>query len=221
LVSALNEVISIKSELNILCNEEGKRIPCDVSIENDELYISYNEGELFEYHRQDINSLLIQKTLFHEKQNVIENCLFGVDINPNSVNICRLRLWIELLKNAYYTAESKYKQLETLPNIDINIKQGNSLISRFSLDADLSRALKSIKYSIEDYRSFVRDYKNATDKETKRGFEKLIEQIKKDFRTEINKNDPKVQLLSKKSGELYNLLNQARVFELTEKEKKE
>ena len=44
----------------------------------------------------------IQKTLFHEKQSLIENSLFGVDINPNSVKICRLRLWIELLKHAYY-----------------------------------------------------------------------------------------------------------------------
>ena len=61
----------------------------------------------------------LQKALFHEKQTLIENCLFGVDINPNSVKICRLRLWIELLKNAYYKNAT---ELETLPNIDINIK---------------------------------------------------------------------------------------------------
>ena len=93
--------------------------------------------------------------MFHEKVTIIENCLFGVDINPNSVNICRLRLWIELLKNAYYTKESNYTELETLPNIDINIKQGNSLISRFKLETDLKKALKTIKYSIEDYKMFV------------------------------------------------------------------
>ncbi|MFW5701217.1 MAG: Eco57I restriction-modification methylase domain-containing protein, partial [Cyclobacteriaceae bacterium] len=74
----------------------------------------------------------IQETLFHEKQTIIENCLFGVDINPNSVKICRLRLWIELLKNAYY--KNGTEELETLPNIDINIKCGNSLISRFDLN---------------------------------------------------------------------------------------
>ena len=222
LVSALNEIIAIKSELGILCDRKGNRLrEYSVEVVNDELIVSINADDFFEYVPGNQESQRVQEALFHEKQTLIENCLFGVDINPNSVKICRLRLWIELLKNAYYTAESKYKELETLPNIDINIKQGNSLISRFSLDADLSKALKSIKYSIEDYRGFVNDYKNATDKETKRGFEKLIEQIKKDFRTEIGKNDPKVQLLSKKSGELYNLLNQARVFEPTEKEKKE
>ena len=222
LVSALNEIIAIKSELGILTDSHGNRLrEYAVEVVNDELIVSTGHNEFFEYKPGNKESQRIQETLFHEKQTLIENCLFGVDINPNSVKICRLRLWIELLKNAYYTSDSKFTELETLPNIDINIKQGNSLISRFPLDADLSKSLKSIKYSIDDYRAFVNNYKNATEKEVKRGFEKLIEQIKKDFRTEIGKNDPKVMLMSKRSGELYNLLNQARVFEPTEKEKKE
>ena len=102
--------------------------------------------------------------MFHEKQIIIENCLFGVDINPNSVKICRLRLWIELLKNAYYKTPT---ELETLPNIDINIKNGNSLISRFALDSDLKTALKKSKISIEDYKNAVSNYRNATTKEQK------------------------------------------------------
>ena len=101
----------------------------------------------------------IQETLFHEKQTIIENCLFGVDINPNSVKICRLRLWIELLKNAYYRTNTN--ELETLPNIDINIKCGNSLISRFGLDADLKDALKKSKLSIGAYKNAVKTYRNA------------------------------------------------------------
>ncbi len=222
LVSALNEVIAIKSELHVLMDRHGKLLrDYAVEVVNDELIVSTGDHEFFEYKPGNKESQRVQEALFHEKQTIIENCLFGVDINPNSVKICRLRLWIELLKNAYYTEKSKFKELETLPNIDINIKQGNSLISRFPLDADLSKALNSIKYSIDDYRGFVNDYKNATDKDAKRGFEKLIEQIKKDFRTEISKNDPKVQQLNKKSGELYNILNQVYAFELSDKEKKE
>ena len=222
LVSALNEIIAIKSELNILSDRSGKVLRgYSVEVINDELIISIDHSEFFEYKPGNKESQRVQEALFHEKQTIIENCLFGVDINPNSVKICRLRLWIELLKNAYYTGESKYIELETLPNIDINIKQGNSLISRFSLDADLSKALKSIKYSIDDYRSFVNNYKNATDKEEKRGFEKLINQIKTDFRTEIGKNDPLLLKKNKLGGELYNLVNQAPVFEPTENEKKE
>lgn len=119
----------LKSELGILADENYNILPCVIEIENDELYISNANGELFDYIRKDPNSLRIQKSIFHEKETLIENCLFGVDINSNSVNICRLRLWIELLKNAYYTEDG---ELQTLPNIDINIKCGNALISRFS-----------------------------------------------------------------------------------------
>ena len=102
-----------------------------------------------------------KRALFHEKQTIIENCLFGVDINPNSVKICRLRLWIELLKNAYYTAESGFTELETLPNIDINIKQGNSLLSKFSLTEDLSDVFKRQKFSLRTYKNAVRAYKDS------------------------------------------------------------
>lgn len=109
--------------------------------------------------------------MFHQKQTIIENSLFGVDINPKSVLICRLRLWIELLKNAYYK-EAAYTELETLPNIDINIKCGNSLLSRFPLDADLTKALKSIKYDIKAYRGFVNEYKNEKSRDVKRGLQK-------------------------------------------------
>ncbi|RXJ49571.1 type IIG restriction enzyme/methyltransferase [Gelidibacter gilvus] len=144
LVSALNELIVIKNELGILVDAKGLPLSCDIEIVNDELYVLDNNGLLFEYIPGHKESTRIQHTLFHQKQSLIENCLFGVDINPNSVKICRLRLWIELLKNAYYTTENK---LQTLPNIDINIKCGNSLISRFNLDDDLKDAFKGKKFS--------------------------------------------------------------------------
>ncbi len=186
LVSALNELIAIKSELHILVDEQGKHLPCDVTIENDELYISDASGELFEYYRNDPNSLRIQKTIFHEKQNIIENSLFGVDLNPNSVNICRLRLWIELLKNAYYTIEG---ELQTLPNIDINIKNGNSLVSRFSLQDSLKAAFKNkdIVYSIEDYKRAVNDYKHTNSKNKKREVLEIIDTIKNTFKSTLDK----------------------------------
>lgn len=276
LVSALNEFIAIKYELGIFADSQGNRIR-DYSIEivNDELLVTDYEGNIFEYKMQSgkpLNTAIqqLQKTLFHEKQTIIENCLFGVDINPNSVKICRLRLWIELLKSAYYrqddssdgtvghrlnydssdlydeddskstsshqsqrshqshqsqqsyqSQKSQFRQLETLPNIDINIKCGNSLLSRFALDADLSKALKSVKYDIKAYRGFVDEYKNCKSREVKRELQRILDSIKNDFRTEINKNDPKVQRLSRVSGELFTLLNQTSAFELTEKEKKD
>jgi len=140
LVSALNEIIAVKSELDILCYRNGNRIRnYTVDIVNDEIIITDKETEeIFEYRLNEKGRPVdylqeIQGAMFHEKETIIENCLFGVDINPNSVNICRLRLWIELLKNSYYTKESGYTTLETLPNIDINIKCGNSWLAVFRL----------------------------------------------------------------------------------------
>jgi hypothetical protein len=217
LVSALNEIIAIKNDLKILQDREGKRLKEYVfEVVNDELIVTDEDGELFEYNPTNRESQRIQETLFHEKQTLIENCLFGVDINPNSVKICRLRLWIELLKNAYYKNES---ELETLPNIDINIKCGNSLISRFELDADLKKALKSSKWTIDSYKIAVDTYRNAQNKEQKRAMEKLIDDIKSDFRSEISLNDPKVKKYNKLQGEIFGMTNQTQMFELTKREK--
>jgi hypothetical protein len=160
LVSALNEIIAIKSDLGILADCEGKRLRgYSVTIENDELIVT-TDDQIFEYHYKDGESQRVQETFFHEKETIIENCLFGVDINSKSVAICRLRLWIELLKNAYYRRGSD--QLETLPNIDINIKCGNSLVSRFAISGNpniLPGDRKKLKELTERYRRHVFDYK--------------------------------------------------------------
>ncbi|MHB1107386.1 MAG: DUF7149 domain-containing protein [Lutibacter sp.] len=217
LVSALNELIAIKNDLKILADREGKSLHrYEVEVVNDELIVTDEEGELFEYNPNNKESQRIQETLFHEKQTLIENCLFGVDINPNSVKICRLRLWIELLKNAYYKNAT---ELETLPNIDINIKCGNSLVSRFAIDADLSQALKKSKWNIDSYRIAVDTYRNAENKAQKREMEKLIADIKSDFRSEITLNDTKAKKLRKLSGDLLMLTTQTQLFEMGKKEK--
>jgi adenine-specific DNA-methyltransferase len=217
LVSALNEMIAVKNDLRILQDRDNKRLKeYQVEVVNDELIVTDEEGELFEYNPNSKESQRIQETLFHEKQSIIENCLFGVDINPNSVKICRLRLWIELLKNAYYKNKT---ELETLPNIDINIKCGNSLVSRFAIDADLKQALKKSKWSIDSYRTAVDTYRNAENKEQKREMERLIAGIKSEFRSEISLNDLKVKKLKRLSGELFQLTNQQQLFEMSKKEK--
>ena len=227
LVSALNELIAIKHDLKILqYRYSGQRIrEYSIEIVNDELIIEDIETEeLFEYtlnQKGNIKPALqdLQETIFHEKEILIESCLFGVDINANSVKICRLRLWIELLKNAYYTKESNYSELETLPNIDINIKQGNSLVSRFALDADLSNTLQNSKWDIESYKLAVQTYRNAESKEEKRAMEDLIDNIKKDFKSSVSWNDPINKKLNKLRGELFNLSQAEGFFADNEKRK--
>ncbi|TVQ85123.1 MAG: class I SAM-dependent DNA methyltransferase, partial [Bacteroidetes bacterium] len=211
LVSALNEIIAIKHELKILRDRQGRRLKeYNIEVVNDELVITDEDGELFEYRPGNQESQRVQEALFHEKQTIIEGCLFGVDINPNSVKICRLRLWIELLKHAYYKDDG---QLETLPNIDINIKCGNSLVSRFALDADLGQALKKSKWNIEDYQVAVQSYRRAETGEEKYAMRRLINDIKSGFSNQIYMNDPIKKRLDRLGNELYHRFTGPFLFE--------
>lgn len=223
LVSALNELIALKSELGILADAEGVLLRgYEARVDNDELIVSCNDGtDFFEYKlrdgRAERESQRVQETLFHEKQNLIERCLFGVDINPNSVKICRLRLWIELLKNTYYQGGTAAGGLETLPNIDINIKTGNSLISRFALDDDLKPLLKKSKWNLQDYRLAISSYQHATDKAEKRSLISLVDSIKNDFQSHFSLNDPKRKQLAKFRGQIDLVRNKTQVGDLFEK----
>uniref|UniRef100_UPI00042703A6 type IIG restriction enzyme/methyltransferase n=1 Tax=Helicobacter pylori TaxID=210 RepID=UPI00042703A6 len=159
LVSALNEMVLIAYELGLIASLYA----CDLKLENDEILIKIS-NKAFIYTRpssEKEKSHQIQKELFELKKSIIENCLFGVDINPNSCEITKLRLWIELLKYSYYIFEEgkNTNNLETLPNIDINIKCANSLISRFNLNDDLKK-IPNIKKKIQEYKDLVAQYKD-------------------------------------------------------------
>ncbi|WP_120960222.1 DUF7149 domain-containing protein [Helicobacter pylori] len=160
LVSALNEMVLIAYELGLIASLYRHNL----RLENDEIIIHTPEDKVFKYtipHSENDPHHHIQKELFELKKSIIENCLFGVDINPNSCEITKLRLWIELLKYSYYIFEKgkNTNNLETLPNIDINIKCGNSLISRFNLNDDLKK-IPNIKQKIQEYKDLVAQYKD-------------------------------------------------------------
>lgn len=164
LVSALNVMLSIYDELNLFDEEFY------LEVQNDEILITNHKGEFIEYKRPSTpkdKAHLIQQELFHTKKDIIENNLFGVDINPNSCEITKLRLWIELLKHSFYQSfdDENYHDLKTLPNIDINIKCGNSLVSYFETGKSLSH-YPNIKERMGKYKRIVKDYKEGfyTDK---------------------------------------------------------
>ncbi|WP_120862714.1 class I SAM-dependent DNA methyltransferase [Helicobacter pylori] len=193
LVSALNEMVRIAYELGLIASLYRHSL----RLENDEIIIHTPTNEIFNYtkaHSENDPHHHIQKELFELKKSIIENCLFGVDINPNSCEITKLRLWIELLKYSYYIFEKgkNTNALETLPNIDINIKCANSLISRFSLHDDLKK-IPNIKKKIQEYKDLVAQYKdpnplfplNKTDLTNK------IQDLKTTFSLELK--DPKTK----------------------------
>ena len=181
LVSALNELLLIKHNLGLLADEDGKKLK-DISLElkNDEIVIKNSENNIHSYmlpKNENVEMHKIQRTIFFAKKEIIENNLFGVDINYNSCEITKLRMWIELLKYSYYK-DIKNKRLETLPNIDINIKCGNSLISRFDLSDSLA-IVKNISDKIKNYKNSVSKYKEG--KANKQDLKKEINDIKRTF----------------------------------------
>ncbi|GAA6790963.1 class I SAM-dependent DNA methyltransferase [Helicobacter pylori] len=174
LVSALNEMVQIAYELGLIASLYRHSL----RLENDEIIIQHTQtGEIFNYkkpHSENDPHHHIQKELFELKKSIIENCLFGVDINPNSCEITKLRLWIELLKYSYYIFEEgkNTNALETLPNIDINIKCGNSLIFNFPLNSKLTigqtlEFSKNLKAEIKEYKNSVMFYKEGLGEKAK------------------------------------------------------
>ncbi len=174
LVSVLNEMVWIAYELGLITSLYRHSL----RLENDEIIIQHTQtGEIFNYkkpHSENDPHHHIQKELFELKKSIIENCLFGVDINPNSCEITKLRLWIELLKYSYYIFEEgkNTNALETLPNIDINIKCGNSLIFNFPLNSKLTigqtlEFSKNLKAEIKEYKNSVMFYKEGLGEKAK------------------------------------------------------
>jgi len=178
LVSALNRLIAIKAELGVLLDEDDQPLTHAYNIgvsEDDELEVKRG-NQHFSYKKGVDDLTRIQKALFHEKVAIISHCLFGVDLNPKSVDICQLRLWIELLKNAYYDGDI----LVTLPNIDINIKQGDSLLHNLPLDADIMPRLEKNCISIKTYKEVNTNYKNAN-KSRRREYNEILRNIQKNI----------------------------------------
>ena len=70
----------------------------------------------------------LYETVSRWKQRTIQNCLFGVDINPEAVEICRLRLWLSMVLDMLEPPEPESNW--ALPNLDFRIVAGDSLIDR-------------------------------------------------------------------------------------------
>jgi tRNA1(Val) A37 N6-methylase TrmN6 len=61
------------------------------------------------------------------KKETIQNCIYGVDIDPGAIEIAKLRLWLSLI------VDYEVEEIEPLPNLDYKIMQGNSLIEELVL----------------------------------------------------------------------------------------
>ena len=69
-------------------------------------------------------------------KSIIINNLYGVDIMEEAVEICKLRLFLKLVAQL-----ETYDQIEPLPDIDFNVRAGNTLVGFASLD-EVKRAIQ-------------------------------------------------------------------------------
>lgn len=129
------------------------------------------------------------------KRDIIQNNIFGVDIEQGAVDIARLRFWLALVVDA--------DKPQPLPNLDYKITCSNSQIYRYALDMPIAdvfeeynrvgkenaRKEKTIwnKFTLEDYKKLVVGYtEEHTDKV---GLKAKINDIKNCFKTTLAQGD--------------------------------
>ncbi len=90
------------------------------------------------------------------RRRIIANSLYGVDLKPEAVRLCELRLWLAIVAGS----DAEIEDVEPLPNLDRNIMQGNSLLSptdflgdgRMDIYADWLHSLRAQRDLVERYR---------------------------------------------------------------------
>ncbi|MCG2659499.1 MAG: Eco57I restriction-modification methylase domain-containing protein, partial [Kiritimatiellae bacterium] len=85
-----------------------------------------------------------ERTPYHFKRHAIQNCLYGVDIDPGAVEIAKLRLWLSLVVD-----EEDVKQIKPLPNLDYKVVIGNSLMG-FPFKSQRQKEIEMLKIKFFD-----------------------------------------------------------------------
>ncbi len=105
-----------------------------------------------------------ERTAYHFKRHAIQNCLYGVDIDPGAVEIAKLRLWLSLVVD-----EQDVKQIKPLPNLNYKIVVGNSLVG-----------VEETLFNQEQFRKLEElkpEYFDATDPKKKSNLQRQIDDL--------------------------------------------
>ena len=89
--------------------------------------VALRRGILFSQ-RQYVEPEELYRTVSDWKRRIVENSLYGVDINPEAVEICRLRLWLSMVLDMDKPPDPRSDW--ALPNLDFQIVAGDSLVDR-------------------------------------------------------------------------------------------
>jgi len=130
--------------------------------------------------------------IYRLKRHIIQESIYGVDIDASAIDIARLRLWLSLVVD-----EDDFDPIETLPNLDYKIVCGNSLISRYDIDMPIEKVFKEFnkdrddKMDLDKYKALVNAFMDESDHDKKEEFRTLIAEIKSAFKTYFSQGDLK------------------------------
>ena len=109
-------------------------------------------------------------------EQILKNNIFGLDINPEAIILCHLRLWLPIIN---LLEKRSYSDIKPLPNLDLNIREGNAVTSQdcdWEVSSWSSRDLSQIRSLRSNY--FSCEFQKTT--EIKSEFDQLTRQsIKK------------------------------------------
>lgn len=179
------------------------------------LYVLYHAIHHLQSHAEPHGNFDSTQT----KRDIIQNNIFGVDIEQGAVDIARLRFWLALVVDA--------DEPQPLPNLDYKITCGNSLLSRYPIDLPIENVFveynkgknESEKITLSKYKELVSNYTDTSNHETKKVFRQTIEAIKKAFKTELSKQEK--ESTSRLKGKILALESPMLLGERTQKEKAE
>jgi NOL1/NOP2/fmu family ribosome biogenesis protein len=133
---------------------------------------------------QDISSM---------KREIIENAIYGIDIEPSAVEIAKLRFWLSIVVDENTPSP--------LPNLFYKIMVGNSLLETINGFDPLDKSTKSINNLQPKLHHYYRE-KNANNKST------LEEEIEKDIDTILDEKISKYKKEKEREAKNINLFNQ-------------
>ncbi|MDR3197571.1 MAG: Eco57I restriction-modification methylase domain-containing protein [Planctomycetaceae bacterium] len=125
-------------------------------------------------------------------KNIILNNLYGVDIMDEAIEICKLRLFLKLA--AEVETDDK---MEPLPDIDFNIRSGNTLVGYVSLEQ--IKETQKDKLTLDDELQKIEQNANNIDK--------MFQEFRK---CQINEDQNQAKFISNLKGDLRNKLNNLR-----------
>jgi hypothetical protein len=145
---------------------------------------------LFDIHRKIRDKMGSRSSDVALKKIILQNNIYGVDINHKGIEIAKLRLWLWLAES--YDPE---KKIEALPNIEYNIRAGNSLVGF----VDISR-FKEAKLSLDDFmetEESLTEYLNERDS--------LIDEYKESSGEKARELRSKIELANEKVKRLLDI----------------